>query len=168
MRLPALEALNEEEMKIGFVVGALSAFRIGWLAIVPAVASAYLWAAGGAKGEDGGNKAYRRIGVPLVWVGVVAAITHDQWTLPAWLPAFGVLSMGYGIPTTQPYDAGSYLGRFFYYRTKKHYEDKGTTVTQVYLEQTATFWTRATIYLLLAVSLFLVPAMLQYALARPR
>lgn len=159
MKLPGFKALNREEIAVGFCVGLSSAVKIGWWAIPVALSSAYLWAAGGAKGDDGGKKAYRRIGVPAVWVVVVAAITHDQWILTAWLPAHGVCRIGYGIPTTQPPDPGSFLGRVFYGLVKRF---KQEPVSIIRRQRIATILTRVTTYALLAIALFSTPVLAHY------
>ena len=155
MKIPNIKALNPEEIAVGFCVGLASAVKIGYWSLPLAVLTAYLWAAGGAKGEEGGNKAYRRFGVPTAWVLAVMTITQNHWTLAAWLPAHGVTRIGYGIPTTQPVDAGSFLGRFFY-----SVISDGMEITA--RQHLATILTRATTYLLLAFSLFCVPTFMHW------
>ena len=116
-----LGILNVEEMFYGFGFGLMGAQFIGWWAVPVAVLCAFSWALGGAPNQ---SAAWRRVGCPLILVGVTALITQvSPWFLLTVLPLFGILSMGYGIPTEAPgrpdNDEGSALGRFFWRLTNK-------------------------------------------------
>ena len=108
--------LNKEELLIGAIVGGLSALKVGWIALAIAPVTSFFWAYTGA----GASKLYRRLGVPLVIASACAVVTHS------WVPfisvplAFAVLSIGYGIPSTQPPDAGSWLGRIAFKLAKSN------------------------------------------------
>lgn len=92
---------------IGAIVGGLSAIKVGWLALAIAPITSFLWAYTGA----GASKLYRRLGVPVL-ISVACTISvHNLVPLLSIPLAFGVLSIGYGIPSTQPPDEGSWLGR---------------------------------------------------------
>lgn len=123
MKLPAWNDLNNEERWIGAVYGALLALNLwgfwgAWWAISLVPACMYLWAAGGAKKEAGGNKLYRRAGCSIL-PGLLAAVsTGNLWALPSVPLAWWILAWGYGIPTYAPErpdnDEGSLLGRWAY------------------------------------------------------
>jgi hypothetical protein len=77
---------------------------IGWIAAVPGIICAFLWAIGGS-----GPKMVRRIGVPIV---VTGSLTFTSlWLIPLILPLWGIVSIGYGMPGND--DKGSALGRFY-------------------------------------------------------
>lgn len=102
--------LNKEEIVLGFIyAGVWSAF-IGWWTLVLAPASAFLWALGGSV-----NKLYRRVGCAIITGVIVGHSYSSYWIgLLSLSLSFEVLSIGYGIPTTQPEDEGSMLGRFWH------------------------------------------------------
>lgn len=100
--------LNQEELIIGAIVGLSFAVKVGWWAILLAVLTSPLWAMGGAEKS---SKLFRRLGVPLACSGLVAIIYHNWVPLISLPLASLVLHMGYGIPSTQPVDEGSWLGR---------------------------------------------------------
>lgn len=102
--------LNREEMLYGAFFGASLFFWSGFWAIPAAVICAAFWALGGAPNLSAG---WRRLGCPIVQAGTLYAATRYPWVVVSVLPAFGFLSLGYGIPSTQPYDEGSTLGKFF-------------------------------------------------------
>ena len=96
--------LNREELLTGFLYGSSCWPLISWLAIVPGIACAFLWAIGGS-----GPKLVRRIGVPIV-MGISLAFT-SLWLLLSVFPLWGIVSIGYGMPDST--DKGSILGRFY-------------------------------------------------------
>lgn len=96
--------LNKEELLVGFIYGSCSWPVLSWLAVIPGVICAFLWAIGGS-----GPKMVRRLGVPAV-VAISMSFT-SLWLLFLMLPLWGVVSMGYGMP--DPTDKGSLLGRFY-------------------------------------------------------
>jgi len=96
--------LNKEELLVGFIYGSSTWPLLTWLAIVPGIACAFLWAVGGA-----GPKLFRRVGVPIV-VAISLAFTSPYLLLTV-LPLWGVVSIGYGMPDST--DEGSVLGRFY-------------------------------------------------------
>lgn len=128
--------INKEELLIGAIVGLCFIPIIGLVALPMALATAILWNLGGA---DGFSKAYRRMGVPLVTCITVAVVKQSLTPLISLLPVWGVLSIGYGIPSTQPPDAGSWLGREALMLAKGH-------------EKRADLYCRGVIYALLALA----------------
>ena len=102
--------LNRNELITGAIFGISFVWILGVYALALAPIAALLWALGGSV-----KKAYRRIGVPVA-VAIFLSLVLSEWIRPALtIPgAFGILSIGYGIPSTQPPDAGSVLGRFFF------------------------------------------------------
>ena len=99
--------LNTEEIVYGAVFGASLFLWTKWLAIPCALICALLWAIGGS-----GTKLFRRLGCPVVQAVAIHITTGSLTTFLSIIPAFGILSIGYGIPDST--DKGSTLGRFFY------------------------------------------------------
>ena len=103
-----LFGLNLNELLIGSIVGGLSAILVGWWALLVSPITAFLWALSGMNGKD---KIWRRLGVPLVVSLSVSIVRHSLIPIVSIPLAFGVLSIGYGIPDET--DSGSFLGQFF-------------------------------------------------------
>ena len=135
-----LFGLNLNELLIGSIVGGLSAILVGWWALLVSPITAFLWALSGMNGKD---KIWRRLGVPLVVSLSVSIVRHSLIPIVSIPLAFGVLSIGYGIPDET--DSGSFLGQFF------------TDVLKLDKKQ-ANIAVRSTIYILLALSF--IPAFL--------
>jgi hypothetical protein len=119
--------LNKEEILCGFLYGSSTWPLISWLAVIPGVVCAFLWAIGGAS-----RKMFRRIGVPVV-MAISLAFT-SLWLLIIILPLWGIVSIGYGMPDLT--DKGSALGRFY---------------LKFLSEKAANWATRFTIYVLFVV-----------------
>lgn len=106
-----MRPLNRNEVLVGAVFGWAMIFFIGFWALPLGLVTGLLWAIGGA----GYGKGWRRFGVPAVaalfWMLSGLPILHSAATIPG---AIAILSIGYGIPSTQPPDEGSALGRFWY------------------------------------------------------
>ena len=98
--------LNREEILVGFIYGSSTWPLLSWLAVVPGTVCAFLWAIGGA-----GKKAVRRIGVPIIMA--ISLSFTSLWLLLTVLPLWGVVSIGYGMPSVESGDKGSVLGRFY-------------------------------------------------------
>lgn len=133
-----MSRLNKEEVMIGTIFIVVFAYWTRW-AVFMAPISGFLWALSGSDWRQN-SKLFRRLGCPLVLsLSIYWGSGINLW----WpiLPAFAVLSLGYGIPS--PGDKGSTLGRFFLIRTNGD-------------EKWANIWTRGTIYSLLVLS-YLVP-----------
>ena len=96
--------LNKEELLVGFIYGSCVWPVISWWAVIPGAVCSLLWAIGGA-----GPKLIRRLGVPAA-MGASLAFT-SPWMLLCFLPLWGIVSIGYGIPDAT--DKGSALGRFY-------------------------------------------------------
>lgn len=127
--------LNKNELLVGGLFGLSFSWVFGWWVIPIAGATALLWAIGGKYGHG-----WRVWCVPLVVIIANFLIhSHTWWQLFAYPAGCGVLSIGYGIPSYQPPDAGSALGRFWWRITKQN-----TFLTN--------FLTRATIYALLGIA----------------
>lgn len=129
-----------EDIVIGFCYGLLGCFSMGWLGLLPAVMSAFYWWYGGRFGHSA-----RVIGCTSAVYG--SLIHRSFWflVLPA-LVAAQILSSGYGIPSTQPPDEGSVLGRFWY----RVAPFKDVLTSSIF----ANIMTRGTIFLGLAVVFF--------------
>lgn len=112
MKLFGVEILEQDVVE-GFVYGIFSVFAIGPFAIPAAAVTALLWALGGA-GFLGLNS-WRRIGCPAVMASIFYFTGHPL-ALGSGILQWGALSIGYGIPSVQPPDEGSELGRFWFER----------------------------------------------------
>ena len=103
---------GKEELVTGACVGVAFVYFLHWWAVPSTILCSFLWRAGGTKGLD---KLLRRLGVPFV-LGVCLVLSHATTLLAASLAgvlAFGVLSLGYGVPDAETGDPGSHLGRFW-------------------------------------------------------
>lgn len=96
--------LNKEELLVGFLYGSCSWPILSWMAVVPGIICAFLWAIGGS-----GPKLVRRVGVPVVVAGSLAFTS--LWLLITIGPLWGITALGYGMPDAT--DKGSSLGRFY-------------------------------------------------------
>ena len=103
--------LNKEEFWLGVAFSAAFFWFQGPWFLLAAVCAGYCWARGGAKDQ---RKAWRRLGAPFFACLGIFMQSGGWITFIPVIPAFIVLSMGYGIPSTQPEDDGSWLGRFWY------------------------------------------------------
>lgn len=141
-----MKKLNLEELLIGGLFGLLMVVFIGLWALVLSPICALFWALSGA----GYSKLFRRLGCPLL-ACLAIYLVHHQLLIWISLPlSFGVLSIGYGIPSTQPPDTGSSLGRFWVdCFTPKGNKIPNDPPTQAEILASAAFFTRATIYVLL-------------------
>ena len=82
---------------------------------------------GAYAGADKTSKAWRRVGIPLLFGILTYIISHSLIISLSVLSLFIVLSMGYGIPDSS--DEGSSLGRFWYNILDKN-EFRATMATQ--------------------------------------
>ncbi len=100
---------------------------------------------GALGGTDGVSKGVRRIGIPLL-ITLYALFTLHNWWVLTLLSMIGVFSMGYGIPCFIPgyEDAGSMLGRFFFYKFNKN-------------EVLANIFTRGTVGVACSLTLLSIP-----------
>jgi len=98
--------LNKEELITAGILTAIVTPWKWWILTIPLCA--FLWALTGSESKYN-YKLWRRLGVPVVW-GASLWMWQVAFAIPV---AFGFLSMGYGIPSTQPFDEGSWLGRIF-------------------------------------------------------
>lgn len=111
-----MKQLNKEELAYGFVFGASMAYWTHLWAIPTAVICAYLWARSGMEGEA---KFWRRVLCPVIQnAALTISIQYSPEFIIASMAAGAcatmMLSVGYGIPSTQPPDPGSVLGRYFF------------------------------------------------------
>lgn len=109
--------LNKEELLIGLILPTIFVYWMGFWVVPVALVSSYFWALSGAPGQE---KLWRRLGVPVLVALGIYLHTHTNIIFFGILPAFGALSIGYGIPSTQPPDAGSALGRFWFKISQKY------------------------------------------------
>lgn len=119
--------LNKEELLMGALVGFAYLSVIKWWALLAMPVCAVLWALGGTV-----NKAYRRFGVAFV-MGLVAGWAMRSPYAGA-MVAFAtgvVMAIGYGVPTWQPPDKGSWLGRFFFQKAGQN-----PVLTDIYVRAT--------------------------------
>jgi hypothetical protein len=122
--------MNKNELLVGFLLTLSLAFITGLLVLPLAIICAYLWALSGMPDSD---KIWRRLVVPTLWA-LCICYHMDSWKCLFAIPiSFGFLSMGYGIPATQPPDDGSWLGKFYFKLFKQN-------------EWWANLFTRGTIY----------------------
>ena len=118
--------LNREE----FILGAMFMLAFSpvtqlW-AIILSPVTAILWALSGA----GYPKLLRRFVVPFIACMMVYIYQHS-WHIWIALPiAFGILSLGYGTPSTQPYDPGSKLGQWVYWKLSGQREGLASLITR--------------------------------------
>lgn len=104
---------------------------------------------GALGGADKSSKSYRRFVLPALLTSFAFGNTESVFVITIMSMA-GALSLGYGIPSytddveESSYDAGSFLGRFFYKLFKKNH-------------LVADIMTRATIGLLIALSFISLP-----------
>lgn len=98
---------NVEEFTWGVVLGLGFILVSYWLPLLCGL----LWRLGGSGWL--GTKAWRRFGVPLA----IASFTFTSLTLASLLGAsaisVGILCIGYGTRSTQPFDPGSPLGNWW-------------------------------------------------------
>ena len=127
--------LNREELILGAVYALIFTYWLGIMVIPIAILSSLFWAISGSSWKFN-PKLLRRLGCPLL-VSVTICIRYNTFIPLISVPfAFCVLSLGYGIPSTQPPDEGSTLGKFWFKISEKY----------------ANLLTRSTIYSLLAIS----------------
>jgi len=105
------------ELITGAMLGGCWIMFGGLWTIGIAVGTAVLWRAGGS---DDYPKIVRRLGVPAL-IGIsLYLITGQSLILWSILPAFGIASIGYGIPTWHTNgaleDEGSTIGAFIYHK----------------------------------------------------
>lgn len=104
---------------------------------------------GALGGADKSSKSYRRFIIPALLTSFAFGNTQSVFVITI-MSMCGALSLGYGIPSytddieESSYDAGSFIGRFFYKLFKKNH-------------LVADIMTRATIGLLIAVSFISLP-----------
>lgn len=122
--------LNREEIALGIAFGASMVFMVGSvLAAALAATCGLLWSIGGS----GAGRAFRFVGVPVAAFAVLASKGFAFWPcVISSVLAGAVLSLGYGIPTEQPKDEGSPIGRFFYDLAKMR-EELATLYTRGFL-----------------------------------
>ncbi len=108
--------LGREETAIGAVYGLAFWPFLGLYSLLIALISGSLWSIGGAAKTSTG---IRKVGVPIViGLSVLIAQWHWQYILCS-VAAFGVLTMGYGMPSHD--DEGSILGNVFWFIFKNEH-----------------------------------------------
>lgn len=127
------------DLLLGAIQGLFTIPWLGWFCVIPMILCSLLWAIGGQYGH-----AWRVYGIPLVLCSSVLWF-HMNQPLLVYLPypfMALILSLGYGLPSTQPYDKGSSLGRFWIQITEDN-------------EFSATIYARGTI--ILGVGVCMIP-----------
>lgn len=99
------------ELLEGFLFGLVSCLSIGFYGVLIGILCSILWRFGGI-GWFGTNL-WRRIGIPLVLCTAFALSKHSWIPIISFPLMWASLSIGYGTPSTQPPDEGSWLGRRF-------------------------------------------------------
>ena len=107
---------------------------------------------GSLGGTDGVSKSVRRFGIPIIITLFALCTLHNRWCISIMFMSFA-LAMGYGIPDIR--DAGSTLGQFWarifpYHVLLKTPKDRK-------LRLLADIFTRATIGVLICISMLVVP-----------
>ena len=100
-----------EDFIQGFFLAQITMFYIGLWSLLIGLICGILWVLGGM-GWLGYNT-WRRLGIPLVICPLIAISRHTWIPLISFPLMFGTFCLGYGIPSTQPPDEGSWLGRRF-------------------------------------------------------
>ena len=125
----------------GSLVGAVGLlFGLGWFSVITIPACAILYAMGGDEKYQSG---WRDVGCAAVNSVFLILATGNLLFLGAGLGVFGILTIGPGLPSTQPPDAGSPLGRICWALAKGK-------------EWLANIYTHAFIYLAIWFTYFLV------------
>jgi hypothetical protein len=93
----------------GSILGAIGLlFGLSWFFVLTVPACAILYAVGGDEKYQSG---YRDVGCAAVNSIALILATGNLLFLGAGLAVFGVLTIGLGLPSTQPPDPGSPVGR---------------------------------------------------------
>lgn len=108
-----LNFLGGIESKIDFFYGSLFAligllFGAGWFTVLTVPACAVLYAMGGDRKYA---SVWRDLGCSAVMSIALILATGNLLFLGAGLATFGLFTVGLGLPSTQPYDEGSPVGR---------------------------------------------------------
>lgn len=109
------------DSKIDFLYGALFAalgllFGLGTFALLAIPACAVLFAMGG---DNNWRSGWRDIGCAAVMALLMILATGNLLFLGAGVAVFGLLTVGLGLPSTQPKDPGSVIGRIAWRLAKK-------------------------------------------------
>jgi hypothetical protein len=118
-----------EDIALGFTLGISTAPIVGWWAIVSALASSFFWWKGGRSGNS-----WQVYGCSVSTFLPITLLTQQAVVIIPCVISGLLMSVGYGIPSTQPHDEGSTLGRFWWKITNQN-------------EKLTNILTRGTIYL---------------------
>lgn len=138
MKLPPMiqigkDLLNTNELIRGAILGMLLTPATKWAALIVIPAASYLYALSGCKGRD---KIWRRIWMPGI-CGLACAINLAHWpAILGAIPGYGLMTLGYGLPSTQPPDEGSWIGQKIY----KYITTDETLATWIMHGSIAFFW----------------------------
>jgi hypothetical protein len=126
----------------GALVGAVPlCFGAGWFALITIPLCSIFYAMGG---DDDWSSAWRDVGCAAVnSIGLILA-TGNLLFFGAALAVYGLLTVGLGLPSINPPDAGSIVGRFFWRLAEKHikpnFSDEAE-VTRFRIEERANIYT---------------------------
>ena len=99
-------------------------------------------------GADGTSKAWRRVGLTVLYTLYALLNLRNPWALSV-ICVFGPLTMGYGVPCSISGDKGSTLGKFWYH------------IFQLYKEKTRLLYTdiatRSTVASIIILSVIVAP-----------
>lgn len=107
------DLLDTIDANIDFFYGALFGalallFGGGWFSLITVPACSVLYAMGG---DDDWQSAWRDVGCSAVMSLCLVLATGNLLFLGAGVATFGLFTVGLGLPSTQPPDAGSPVGR---------------------------------------------------------
>ena len=133
-----LAIFKKIEARIDFFYGALFGaiglfFGLGWFSLAAIPACALLYAMGG---DDDFASGWRDVGCSAVMSLCLILATGNLLFLGAGLATFGLFTVGLGLPSTQPPDAGSPVGRIAW-RLAKGDEGLANTYTHLFLYASA-------------------------------
>lgn len=112
-----MKKLNTEELILGAFYPLMFVLWLKWTVLACIPITSFFWALSGSEGQ---LKLWRRLGCPLVVGTGLFLMNHNIYMIFGVVLSFLVLSIGYGIPSTQPPDAGSILGRFWFKISEKY------------------------------------------------
>ena len=129
-----IDTFKRIEARVDFFYGALFGavpfcFGAGWWVLITVPICAFLYAIGG---DDDYRSAWRDVGCSAVNSTCLILATGNLLFVGAGLATFGLLTVGLGLPSTNPPDAGSPVGRVAW-KLAKQKEWLANIYTRVFL-----------------------------------
>lgn len=100
-----------EDFVIGFIVGQVTAFFVGWWCLVVGIVTGLLYVAAGR--GWGGTKLWRIVGVPSVIGNIVYLYNHSYWVFISYILQIIVSTEGWSLPDANQTKA-SPIGKFWW------------------------------------------------------